>query len=31
VAHLFEVLDGRAKSTSGRGHPLVPDIQGQGT
>ena len=31
VAHLFEVLDGRAKSTSGRSHPLVPDIQGQGT
>ncbi len=31
VAHLFEVLDGRAKSTSGRGHPLVPDIQGQNT
>jgi hypothetical protein len=31
VAHLFEVLDGRAKSTSGRGHPLVPDIQGQST
>jgi len=25
------VLDGRAKSTSGRSHPLVPDIQGQGT
>lgn len=24
VAHLFEVMDGRAKSTSGRGHPLVP-------
>ncbi len=24
VAHLFEVLDGRAKSTSGAGHPLVP-------
>ena len=31
VAHLFEVLDGRAKSTSGRGHPLVPDIRGQST
>lgn len=30
VAHLFEVLDGRAKSTSGRGHPLVPVIEGQG-
>lgn len=24
VAHLFEVLDGRAKSTSGLGHPQVP-------
>lgn len=24
VAHLFEVLDGRAKSTSGAGHLLVP-------
>ena len=24
VAHLFEVMDGRAKSTSGRSKPLVP-------
>jgi len=30
VAHLFEVLDGRAKSTSGRGNPQVPVIQGHG-
>lgn len=30
VAHLFEVLDGRAKSTSGRGNPLVPSVQGHG-
>lgn len=28
VAHLFEVLDGRAKSTSGRGNPLVPATPG---
>jgi hypothetical protein len=28
VAHLFEVLDGRAKSTSGLGHPLVPPVPG---
>lgn len=28
VAHLFEVLDGRAKSTSGAGHPLVPPAPG---
>ena len=30
VAHLFEVMDGRAKSTSGRGHPLVPPTPGHG-
>ena len=31
VAHLFEVMDGRAKSTSGRGNPLVPPTPGHGT
>lgn len=31
VAHLFEVLDGRAKSTSGRGNALVPATPGHGT
>ena len=30
VAHLFEVMDGRAKSTSGRGNPLVPPTPGHG-
>ena len=30
VSHLFEVLDGRAKSTSGRGNPLVPPTPGHG-
>ena len=28
VAHLFEVMDGRAKSTSGHGNPLVPNTPG---
>ena len=28
VTHLFEVLDGHAKSTSGLGHPLVPPVPG---
>jgi hypothetical protein len=28
---LFEVMDGRAKSTSGRGNPLVPPTPGHGT
>ena len=30
VSHLFEVMDGRAKSTSGRGNPLVPPTPGHG-
>jgi hypothetical protein len=28
VAHLFEVMDGRAKSTSGHGNPMVPNTPG---